>query len=502
MRAPALRTLALAFLTTGMLSQDAVGQVFRSSPRGSRSFGSSTSQDSLNQQAEAAYKSQDYDRCIELTNQVLARDPRSHVALYLRGSAKVESGQRERDVKRVREGIADAREAISIKRNDNSIYYLPYLFGMAKLAEMENRKEHAEVAETVATQVLEKNQASQSEQAHLYYQRASARMRLGKLEDALSDYNAALQRDSKHLGALLDLANAYASAGRDSEALGAYNRAITAAPNNPNVLHSRGTFLLGAGELQPAVDDFTKALQTDPKWFYALNDRGFARMHLGNPVEAERDYTESLKIDPDQTVVYALRGTARLAQGNLNGAMEDQTAALKRSPNDPALRASLGFTRYFSKDYEGALREFDEVVALDPNARFLDAWRYSALQLTGRGTEAEQQFAAALEKPSENRDWWESLVAFVAGKIDADALLAEVGPASDELHSAHLCEAHYFIGHKFAEQGATTEAAQHFNAAVATEEYDLSAFYGAKLAVAGTKQASGPRLPTAKTSVP
>jgi hypothetical protein len=86
-----------------------------------------------NAPAEQAYKQGEFDKVVQLTNTTLRSNPNDHVALYLRGSARVEQGLQRRDGQLIRDGIADAREAIRLGGKENSIYYLPYLYGMTQL---------------------------------------------------------------------------------------------------------------------------------------------------------------------------------------------------------------------------------------------------------------------------------------------------------------------------------------------------------------------------------
>src|SRR5580698_9307238 len=85
-------------------------------------------------QAQSAYQSGDFPKTIELMDSVLRENPRDSVAYYLRGSARVDLGARTADSKLVRDGVADAREAIRYDTQRTSLYYLPYLFGMKSLA--------------------------------------------------------------------------------------------------------------------------------------------------------------------------------------------------------------------------------------------------------------------------------------------------------------------------------------------------------------------------------
>ena len=73
---------------------------------------SSPLREDLKLQADDAYRSRDYQRAIDLLDQVLRVVPTDDVALYLRGSARVELGVQERDTALIRTGLADSRSAI------------------------------------------------------------------------------------------------------------------------------------------------------------------------------------------------------------------------------------------------------------------------------------------------------------------------------------------------------------------------------------------------------
>ena len=124
-------------------------------------------------QAERSYQQGKYERAIDLTTNVLLENPRDHVAYYLRASARVEDGIRKGDTALIRQGISDARESIRLDNNRTGMYYLPYLYGMKNLAVMENRKQHAEIAVTVAGQALSIGGLSGEDRANLLYQRAA-----------------------------------------------------------------------------------------------------------------------------------------------------------------------------------------------------------------------------------------------------------------------------------------------------------------------------------------
>lgn len=439
--------------------------------------------EALKREAETAYQNNDFAKCIELTGKVLGQNPKDHVALYLRASARVELGQVRRDLKEIRGGIEDAREALRHGGVDQINYYLPYFYGMTALSQLENRKEHATVVVQFATTLLNKPNVKPEDKANLHYQRAAAHLFLQDPNAAAQDYEAATLLDPTHLGARLGLADTYLQMGKPDKAEAAYTGAVQAAPSNPLVYNNRGMFFQGQGKTQQAVADFTRAIELDNTFGVAYTNRGFALMNEGNPAAAEQDFAAAMKLDPTLPLPYSLRGTARLSQGNTAGAIEDYSQVLKFDAKNPIAHADLGFARYFAGDYAGAATEFDQAVTLDANLRYLDPWRYWTLVKAGQGAAANTRFAEVLAKPADQRDWVDNLLAFLGDKLTAEALIAAADPKDQNLKNAQHCEARYFAAEKKAAGGDAAGATAGYQETLATKQAHLSAYRGAQYAL-------------------
>jgi tetratricopeptide (TPR) repeat protein len=454
--------------------------------RRQRQPGVNERREELKTQADQAYQRGDYDQALELAGSVLREDPRDHVALYLQGSARIEIGSSRNQPELVREGIANVREAIRHAglNNPNPNYYLPYLAGMTRLSSVEGRRDHAETAVKVADQVLGKlPRLSAENRANLLYQRANAQVYLQNYDRAIADFQAALEQERQHLGALVGLAEAYATAGRTDQALQAYGRAIQTVPDNPLVYNNRGMYLQRLARHDEAIADFTRALQLDPRYTFAYTNRGFTLLESGNPQAAETDFNQSLRIDPNQPGVYSLRGTAHLAQGDLPQALTDHRRVVELDPNSAVARADLGFTLFFSGDYQQALAAFDRAVAIDPQMQYLDPWRFLTLARLDREDRARELFADSLKKEPSAREWKDQVLAFQSGGQSAEELLQSVTSANETARQAQLCEAHYFIGQQQALAGDEAAATEHFRQAVGTGARQLSAYRGAEFAL-------------------
>jgi tetratricopeptide (TPR) repeat protein len=439
-------------------------------------------------EADKAQQAGDFQHVIDITNEILRQNPQDAAAYYLRGSAKVELGVREGDGKLIRDGVADAREAIRFDAQHTAMYYLPYLHGMKSLALLENRKDHAETAVTIATQILGVNGISNDDKANLLFQRAQAQGWLTKTEPAIADYEEALRLVPTHFGARAALADLYAAAGKNDQALAAYNKVVESFPESPLSYNNRGMFLQRQGKYDEAVADFTRAVERDPNYFYSYTNRGFTLLQMDNPAAAQGDFTQSLKLNPQQGFAYNLRGLAKLAQADLAGAIQDQRAAVEMNPKDPVARGDLGFLLSFNDDFAAALPEFDAALQLDPQFRYMSPWRIVALQRTGKTNDLREQFAESLKKDPKQRDWVDHLIAYLLGSETEANLLAAAGEAKGPLKNDETCEAEYFIGVTKAGAGKTAEAHEAFEKAVASKARQLSAFRGAQYAL---KKAAG-----------
>lgn len=95
----------------------------------------------LRSQADEAYQRGDYKKTIDLCNQLLQqfKDDNPHVAYHLRASAKIELGRQSREVKQIREGIADSRSALAAGGGKFPWLNVPYIYGMTALGEQIGR---------------------------------------------------------------------------------------------------------------------------------------------------------------------------------------------------------------------------------------------------------------------------------------------------------------------------------------------------------------------------
>ncbi|MFN0054380.1 MAG: tetratricopeptide repeat protein [Planctomycetales bacterium] len=439
--------------------------------------------------AEQAYHQGNYQQVVELANRLLANFPKDnpHVGFHLRASAQVELGRLARSGKQIRAGIADAQQAIAVAGKKYEWLYIPYLYGLTSLAEVEQRPDHAKMAIDVVSPVLQRPvdaEFSAEDKANLHYQRGLAHGARQDLKLALVDFEEALQLSPEHLGSHLRRADTLARQGRTQDAASAYDEAVRRFPKAVVVQNDRGNFRRTTGDLEGAAADFTRALELEPKFVVGYLNRGLCLADQNEPQAAQADFTSALgmPIDPGlKLLALRLRGQAQAAQGELSGALADYAAALQIAPQDGSLYEERGVLHFFKKDMAASAGDFAKALQLNPRLTRLTPWQAAALTRHGQTAQARQALAATQESKFPPNAWVVKLDGFLADQVSDEELLAaaqDLPPESGRAQRA--CEAHFFIGQKKLIAGDEEGATRQFRQALATGAFMLPAFRGAR----------------------
>jgi lipoprotein NlpI len=435
-------------------------------------------------QAQEAYEDERFEDCIRLTTEVLTENPRHAVSRYHRASALIDLGRQTKDGKRIRAGVADAREALGVAGNQHLIFHIPYFYGLTSLAEIENRKSHAELAVNIAGTLLLREDLEQDVRGMVYFQRGLAKTYLQDFRGAAADYTAAIEIDPKFQAAHFGRAEAFTKAGDTAKAAQCYDLAAAAMPTDPLVYNNRGTFNLQQGRVAAAITDFSKALELEPQFAMAALNRGYANSQKQAWAEAESDYSYSLETEPEQPLALRLLGAARVAQGKLKLAVEAYTKAAVLTPNDPENYSARGFANFFAQDYARAAADFTKTLQLSPETTMVVPWKYLAQVRSNHADVAKQELQAFIKSRPKTPNWHVTLGQYLLGEIDDAALLAVTKSTTDvNAQKQWLCEARYFQALQSQAAGKAEQAQTQFTECVKTQQAQLTAYRGAKLAL-------------------
>jgi tetratricopeptide (TPR) repeat protein len=186
--------------------------------------------------------------------------------------------------------------------------------------------------ETLWAWALECNPASYRAHTELGNQRKAA----GDLAGALEHYSRAIELGFE--GAFYNRANVFVALGRLEEAVRDYDRAVGFAPDMVQIQRNRADARLALGDAAGALEDLDHALAREPEHAGTRLSRGAALLALGRLAEAEAELGRAVALEPGLAAAHYNLGLVRLHRGDGDGARASLGVAL-RLGLEPARRA-------------------------------------------------------------------------------------------------------------------------------------------------------------------
>ena len=202
--------------------------------------------------------------------------------------------------------------------------------------------------------------------AAAYYNRGVAYTKLGKYAEAIGDLTQAIDLDPKYAAAYNNRGAAYDDLGKYAEAIADYDQAIALDPNYAVAYNNRGYAYDDLGKYAEAIADYTQAITLDPQYAAAYNNRGYAYDDLGKYAEAIADYTQAIALDPKNAGAYNNRGIAYRNLGKYAEAIADYDQAITLDPKYAVSYNNRGLARYYLKQYPAAVEDFTKAIELAP----------------------------------------------------------------------------------------------------------------------------------------
>ncbi len=168
-------------------------------------------------------------------------------------------------------------------------------------------------------------------------------LRAGKVSEAITHYEQATRLAPNNASGHYNLANLLAKCGRDGEALAHYTAAARLTPNDPRIQINLGNLFLKEARWDNAIAAYAEALRVDPTAFEAHNNIAIALTNRGDLVRATEHFREAARLNPQQPEIHSALAEVLERQG-LHDEAQRESAEARRlsqptSPNQPA-RAS------------------------------------------------------------------------------------------------------------------------------------------------------------------
>ena len=163
----------------------------------------------------------------------------------------------------------------------------------------------------------------------------------GKLDEAVREYNLAIQMKSDNAEVHDNLGNILSQQGKNDAAIQQYNLALQANPNFTNAHYNLGIELAGKGDLDGATRHLTQAILENPKFAEAHTYLASILLRQGKLEEAIQQFRLAIQANPNSAESYTNLGIVLDMQGKPGEAATQFRQALQINPGFAPARDHL-----------------------------------------------------------------------------------------------------------------------------------------------------------------
>ncbi|MFC5409871.1 tetratricopeptide repeat protein [Larkinella bovis] len=174
---------------------------------------------------------------------------------------------------------------------------------------------------------------------------ARALMQQGKFREAITPLNAAVEADAKNHEAFNSRGVAYFELKDYENALLDYEQAIQLNSEFYKPYYNRAKLKTARGETDSALKDYAEAIRRAPEMSDIYLDRGQLYANSGNLETALMDFDKAIQLDSTNSLAYFNRGNIRFQQDEFAQALDDFAKTVQLDPKFGKAFNALGVTQ-------------------------------------------------------------------------------------------------------------------------------------------------------------
>jgi tetratricopeptide (TPR) repeat protein len=203
--------------------------------------------------------------------------------------------------------------------------------------------------------------------ANAHYNLGLALVQLGRLPEAIQQYHRALRINPDYADAHNDLGIALQQTGKIEEAIAHYEQALRLNPDFVDAENNLAVTLAREGRVPEAITHWEQALRINPDYAEADYNLGLALTGLGKLPEAIEHYEHALRINPDYAEARNNLGAALMRQGRLPEAIGCYEQALRINPDYAEAEYNLGAALEQAGRVQEAIAHYNKALRLQPD---------------------------------------------------------------------------------------------------------------------------------------
>ena len=205
---------------------------------------------------------------------------------------------------------------------------------------------------------------------------------------------------------LLKKANTFYELQRYEEALSNYQKALEIKPEYAKAWNGQAKTLYELNSHEDALSAYDKAIQIQPNYRNSWSGRGFVLSKLRRYSEAIKSFDKALKLEPESPQIWNARGESLRNLRKYDEAIKSYDKAIEIQPDYDGAWYNKAAVLYSLKRYKDALSTYGKVIELKPNNE--RAWYNSgnALVNLNRNRDAIKAYSKAVQyKPNFYQAW-------------------------------------------------------------------------------------------------
>ncbi len=210
--------------------------------------------------------------------------------------------------------------------------------------------------------------------AESYYFRANDLVTQGKVDEAIAQYQKAIETDPAYADALADLGAIYSLQKQPDKAAELYQRAIKEKPNDALFRTNYARVLAQLGRITESKTELERAYQLNPKDKVVLTALATYHLKDKDTAGAVKVINEAIALYPNSADLFDKLSFAQVQSGNIADAVQSAQKAVSLDPKSLSAKLNLGSTLMLSGDLNQATKAYLEATKLAPqdaNAHFL-----------------------------------------------------------------------------------------------------------------------------------